>query len=94
MSSRAICSTWMWTVTWEDADADGDYEIHDAGSGDEGPELFVARIYTGTLSYDTEANMVNGYFSKAHAYRTGALTPALARDWNTWRRTGMTWTST
>lgn len=59
---------------WEDADEDGDYEIHSAGSGDEGPEVYVARIYATTLTYDTEANMVNGYFGKAHDYRVGTLT--------------------
>ena len=59
---------------WEDADIDGDYEIHTAGSGDEGPEIYVARLYAHTLTYDTEANMVNGYFDKAHAYRLRTLT--------------------
>ncbi|HVP12100.1 MAG TPA: dockerin type I domain-containing protein [Phycisphaerae bacterium] len=59
---------------WEDTDGDGVYEVHEAGSGDEGPELFVARIYAHTLTYDTEANMVNGYLAKAHAYRAGTLT--------------------
>jgi len=59
---------------WEDVDEDGDYEAHSAGDGDEGPEVFVARIYAYTLTYDTEANMVNGYLSKAHAYRDGTLT--------------------
>lgn len=58
---------------WQDTDSDGDYDAHTAGSGDEGPEVYVARIYAGTLDYDTEANMVNGYFAKAHAYRTGTL---------------------
>jgi hypothetical protein len=59
---------------WEDADLDGDYEIHTAGSGDEGPEVYVARINARTLEYDSESNMVNGYLAKAHAYRAGALT--------------------
>jgi hypothetical protein len=59
---------------WADDDHDGDYEVHDAGSGDMGPEVYVGRIYATTLTYDTEANMVNDYFSKAHAYRTGKLT--------------------
>jgi hypothetical protein len=59
---------------WEDADGDGDYEVHTAGNGDEGPEIYLARIYAHTLDYDTEPNMVNGYFDKAHAYRMGALT--------------------
>jgi hypothetical protein len=59
---------------WDDADDDGDYEIHLAGSGDEGPELYVARINAHTLDYDTEANMVNGYLAKAHSYRQHGLT--------------------
>ena len=60
--------------TWTDANDDGVYEIHEAGSGDMGPEVYVGRIYANTLTYDTEANMVNDYFAKAHAYRTGELT--------------------
>ncbi|MCX6661385.1 MAG: Ig-like domain-containing protein [Euryarchaeota archaeon] len=60
--------------TWRDANDDGVYEVHEAGSGDMGPEVYVGRIYVNTLTYDSEANMVNDYFAKAHAYRTGELT--------------------
>lgn len=60
--------------SWMDADSDGIHESHSAGVGDEGPEVFVARINAHTLQHATEANMVNGYFAKAHAYRTGMLT--------------------
>jgi len=60
--------------SWVDADRDGIYESHSAGLGDEGPEVFVTRINAHTLHYDTEANMVNGYFAKACAYRAGTLT--------------------
>jgi hypothetical protein len=60
--------------TWQDNDADGIYEIHEAGSGDMGPEVYVGRIYTSTLNYESEANMVNDYFTKVHAYRIGELT--------------------
>lgn len=59
---------------WQDNDHDGDYEVHTAGSGDMGPEIYVGRIYAHTLTYDTEASMVNDYLAKAHAYRTGELT--------------------
>jgi hypothetical protein len=59
---------------WEDRDYDGDYEIHTAGNGDMGPEVFVGRIYAHTLNYDTEFNMVNNYLSKTHLYRIGELT--------------------
>ncbi|MBN2599919.1 MAG: hypothetical protein JXA75_05205, partial [Candidatus Thermoplasmatota archaeon] len=51
--------------TWEDTNADGVYEVHQAGTGDMGPELYVGRIYATTLNYDSEANMVNEYFTKA-----------------------------
>ena len=62
---------------WEDQDDDGDYEIHTAGTGDMGPEVYVGRIYAHTLNYDSEENMVNDYLSKVHAYRVGELT----QDW-------------
>lgn len=60
--------------TWQDTNADGVYEDHTAGTGDMGPEVYVGRIYASTLTYDSEADMVNDYFAKAHAYRTGNLT--------------------
>lgn len=59
---------------WEDNDHDGDYEVHTAGDGDMGPEVYVSRIYATTLTYDSETNMVNDYLAKAHMYRTGELT--------------------
>jgi len=58
---------------WQDTNHDGIYDTHDAGSGDMGPEVYVARINAHPLTYDSEANMINDYFAKAHAYRTGAL---------------------
>jgi len=59
--------------TWEDKDSDGDYEIHTAGNGDMGPEVYVGRIYAYSLNYDTEEKMVNDYLKKIHSYRTGNL---------------------
>lgn len=59
---------------WEDKDSDGDYEVHTAGNGDMGPEVYVGRIYANSLNYDSEENMVNDYLTKTHAYRTGELT--------------------
>ncbi|UCF49139.1 MAG: hypothetical protein JSU91_05165 [Thermoplasmatales archaeon] len=58
---------------WEDEDSDGDYEIHTSGEGDMGPEVYVGRIYADSLTYDSEANMINEYLSKVHAYRIGEL---------------------
>ncbi|MCK4332384.1 MAG: hypothetical protein KAV40_02265 [Thermoplasmatales archaeon] len=58
---------------WEDNDLDGVYEIHTAGDGDMGPEVYVGRIYAYTLTYDTEATMVNEYLAKVHAYRSDEL---------------------
>jgi len=59
--------------TWQDNNHDDVYEIHSEGFGDMGPEVYVGRIYAYTLDYDTEANMVNDYFAKAHSYRLGQL---------------------
>ena len=59
---------------WEDRDKDGDYEIHTSGSGDEGPELFIGRIYAYTLDYDNEINLINHYLEKTHEYRCGQIT--------------------
>lgn len=59
---------------WQDADQDGDFETHSAGAGDEGPEIYVARLYAHSLTYDDEAALVNAYFAKAHQYRVGTLT--------------------
>ena len=54
---------------WQDNNSDGVYEIHTAGTGDMAPEVYIGRVYAHSLSYDSEANMVNDYFDKAHAYR-------------------------
>jgi len=35
-----------------------------------GPEVYVCRIYTSTLTYDTQVNMINDYL-KSTAYRMG-----------------------
>ena len=58
---------------WEDNDNDEIYESHSAGSGDMGPELYVARLFTSSLHYDDEKNMISDYFEKIHQYKTGSL---------------------
>lgn len=59
--------------SWTDTNNDGVYDKHEAGSGDMAPEIYVGRIYTESLTYDTEAKMLNDYFNKVHAYRIGEL---------------------
>ena len=59
---------------WQDDNSDGIYEIHTAGSGDMAPEVYIGRLYAFTLSYDSEANLVNDYLARVHAYRSGQLT--------------------
>jgi len=58
---------------WADMDSDGIYDTHTAGAGDEGPEVFVARLNTHSLLYGSEAGMLNHYFGKVRAYRRGEL---------------------
>lgn len=59
-------------------DLDGTYDLRDAGpdahTGDVAPEIYVSRITASTLTGLTglsEEELVNGYFDKLHAFRTG-----------------------
>ena len=59
---------------WLDNDQDGRYDLHQAGSGDEGPEIFIGRIDASMMS-GNEAAMTNDYLDKNHVYRTGGFSP-------------------
>ena len=63
-------------------DLDGRYvfhrdgvDQHTAGRGDVGPEIYVSRITTSNLWIRgrSEAALINDYFAKVHAYRSGQL---------------------
>lgn len=53
-------------------------DTHTDGAGDLGPEIWMGRLTTWNLAFlhpgRTEAGLLNTYFAKDHAYRTGALT--------------------
>jgi len=65
-------------------DLDGEYILSDTepdrhvdGAGDATPEIYVSRITTSAitaLTGETEAGLINRYFDRVHAYRTGGLT--------------------
>ena len=55
--------------TWNDPDADGLYESFSNG----GPEIWVGRLTPTYLTFGGAADLLNDYFSRNHAYRTGAL---------------------
>jgi hypothetical protein len=57
--------------TWNDNDADGFY---DNLSGSLEPEIWAGRISPSACVFGDEAELLNGYFEKNHAYRTGTLT--------------------
>ena len=65
--------------SWKDDNLDGVYESHTAGSGDMAPEVYVGRLCAHTLSYDTESNLINGYFDKANALPSVRTDRAVAR---------------
>ncbi len=52
-------------------------DTHTDGNGDVGPEIWMGRLTTWNLtllhSGRTEASLLNGYFAKNHAYRSGVL---------------------
>ncbi len=57
--------------TWLDSDADGLFDRH---TGSIAPEIWVGRLYAGSLTWDSEVRLLRRYFAKNHAYRTGGLT--------------------
>jgi len=58
--------------TWTDSDSNGRYDIHTAGSGDEGPEIFIGHIDTSMMNGD-EAALTNAYLDKNHNYWNGGI---------------------
>ncbi len=69
------------------------YDVHRDGSGDVEPEIYVSRITAEPVLWLTggsEAEAVNDYFARVHAYRTGDLTYAnrgaafADADWSTY----------
>ena len=61
-------------------DLDGTYTFNagglDSHTGQVAPDIYVSRITTSTMAGVTgrdEATLINDYFAKAHAYRTGQL---------------------
>jgi hypothetical protein len=59
---------------WEDADANGKYDSHEAGSGDIDPEIFLGRIDPSSMGYyGSEADLLCRYLDKNHRYWKGKL---------------------
>jgi hypothetical protein len=55
--------------TWNDPDGDGLYESY----SDAAPEIWVGRLTPTFLTWGSSAELINGYFARNHAYRTGTL---------------------
>jgi len=55
--------------TWTDADTDGLYDDH---TGDVAPEIWIGRIKADDMA-EPEDELIENYFDKNHAYRTGSL---------------------
>jgi hypothetical protein len=56
---------------WQDSDLNGVYDTH---TGDIAPEIWIGRLSGSTFGLGgTEGALMNDYFAKNHAYRTGAL---------------------
>ena len=53
--------------TYIDSDADGIYDNH---IGSVAPEIWVGRIYSRNLTWDSEVRLLKNYFHKNHQYRT------------------------
>ncbi len=56
---------------WHDGDLDGLYEDQ---TGDVAPEIWIGRLMAGNLTFGgDEVSLLNNYFRRNHAYRTGDL---------------------
>ncbi|MEO0098603.1 MAG: hypothetical protein ABIK94_03325 [candidate division WOR-3 bacterium] len=55
---------------WVDSDNDGKYDNH---TGDVNPEIWVGRLYSRPLTWDSEIRLLKNYFYKNHLYRIGLL---------------------
>jgi hypothetical protein len=60
--------------TWEDTNSDGILDLHTQGSADRACEIWVSRLSATKYSFIegwSEAQYINNYFKKNHAYRLG-----------------------
>lgn len=55
--------------SWTDSDSDGLYESYSGGA----PEIWLGRLTPTYLTFGSAADLLNDYFAKNHAYRTGGL---------------------
>jgi len=76
--------------TWDDLDQDGIYDVHE---GNTDAEIWIGQLRASTLTW-SEAERINNYFAKDHAYRQGNLIlPSLALNYidDDWAGGAMTW---
>jgi hypothetical protein len=77
--------------SWVDNDGNGIFDSHTDGSGDAAPELWVGRMIV-THQMGDEAEVLEGYFERNHAYRRGEIQPNgsslvyVDDDWAWWAR--------
>ncbi len=55
--------------TWNDSNSDGLFESYSNGA----PEIWLGRLTPTYLTFGSQTELLNLYFEKNHAYRTGAL---------------------
>lgn len=55
--------------TWTDSDSDGLFDSYSGGA----PEIWLGRLTPTFLSFGSQVELLNSYFAKNHAYRTGVL---------------------
>ncbi|MBN1130040.1 MAG: hypothetical protein JXA71_13700, partial [Chitinispirillaceae bacterium] len=60
---------------WLDANNNGEFDAHNAGSGDLGVEIFYGRLDATTMgTYGTEVTVLGEYLDKLHNYYVGGVT--------------------
>jgi len=79
--------------SWTDTDGDGYLDLHTAGSGDEGPEIYTGRTIGHNLTLEAgqnEIKLIRRYLTKVHSWRLGLITSNVTAclytddDWAWW----------
>ncbi|MBN1917718.1 MAG: right-handed parallel beta-helix repeat-containing protein [Verrucomicrobia bacterium] len=78
---------------WTDTDGDGYLDLHTAGTGDEGPEIYTGRTVAHNLTLEsgqTQVSLIRRYLTKVHDWRLGVVTSNVKAclytddDWAWW----------
>ena len=81
--------------SWTDGDTDGMYDLHEDGTGDTAPEIYLGRLAPSVIDGD-EAAWISAYLDKNHDFRTevvGLPDRALVYVDDDWASSATSWSA-